>query len=754
MNRLAFSLFTVWLLAVTATAREADPQAIFTDVDHIQIADGFIPGATCFFGEHAFPVLLGQIDQTRRLPVAAATHYEQGRVVLFGHTGFVGDEFFRNNSTFCTNLLFWLAGGSKPLNQIRVAVLTEQGTADFLTTYDIKADFFREWTDAVVSDQYDVLIFNAGNIRENQVEKIDAFVKNGGSFMAGATGWGWQHGNRERDIRTDFVGNQLAAPMGLVWTDHHFPRNTEYIPAIPPHNTEFLHPKIALQTASLDIVPQGVDAGLLVAVVDLAFASVPPKYLETFPGLQQLLTRQVIPTRRNRIVVEEQPLDFLAMRIQTQQFLHSQAKGGLPEGLIIPELNAAADFPGEVPNNAQRVSRTVDINTAIPDWHSTGLYAAPGDLITITIPESAAETGRLSVRIGAHSDRLWHLTRLERFPEISMTVQLTGTATNVINPFGGLVYVVAPIGAPSEIVSVQINGAVEAPYYVFDKTTDAEWVQSRQSPAPWAELASDRVILTVPSHLVRELNSPREVMIFWNAVLDHCAELAGWEGRARPERIAIDRQISVGWMHAGYPIMAQSQVERGLTDLEYLREQEAKWGFFHEFGHNHQRLGWKRTESGAWRFDSSRDWTFDGTVEVTVNLFSLYLFEKMYGIPIGESRRELFPETRKSAKERHIAAGAPFAQWQRDPFLALGMYIELIEEFGWDAIIAVLGSYQRSPLNERPWDNDNETKRDQWLVRFSNHVGRNLGPFFDQWGVPVSQGAKDSIAHLPAWLPE
>jgi hypothetical protein len=43
--------------------------------------------------------------------------------------------------------------------------------------------------------------------------------------------------------------------------------------------------------------------------------------------------------------------------------------------------------------------------------------------------------------------------------------------------------------------------------------------------------------------------------------------------------------------------------------------------------------------------------------------------------------------------------------------------------------------------------------RDQWMIRLSRAVGRNLAPFFDLWGVPISQQARDAVQHLPVWLP-
>ena len=39
-------------------------------------------------------------------------------------------------------------------------------------------------------------------------------------------------------------------------------------------------------------------------------------------------------------------------------------------------------------------------------------------------------------------------------------------------------------------------------------------------------------------------------------------------------------------------------------------------------------------------------------------------------------------------------------------------------------------------------------------MRFSKTVGRNLGPFFEAWGVPTGEAARKSIADLPGWMPE
>jgi len=176
---------------------------------------------------------------------------------------------------------------------------------------------------------------------------------------------------------------------------------------------------------------------------------------------------------------------------------------------------------------------------------------------------------------------------------------------------------------------------------------------------------------------------------------------------------------------------AAIMVDRGL-----LTTTGKGWGLFHEMGHNHQ----------------SSDWTFEGTGEVTCNLFTLYVLQKLTRCPADQRHRAFSSESRRSAWLAYRTAGCRFADWKANPFLALSMYDQLIEGFGWDRLKQVIAGYRDLPQNQRPASDDD--KRDQWMIRYSRAVERNLGPFFDAWGVPVSPKAKASVAGLPVWMPE
>jgi hypothetical protein len=424
------------------------------------------------------------------------------------------------------------------------------------------------------------------------------------------------------------------------------------------------------------------------------------------------------------------PLARLLFTLQLQENLN------LPAAKVTASP-AAAVFPGEVPADAPRVTRTVSVDTSVPEWHSTGLYAAPGDHLTVEIPAELVNRG-LQVRIGAHTDALWSLPEWDRAPEITRVFPLRATSTLAANAFGGPVYIVVPVRSRLGTIQVTIQGGVEAPLFVRGQTSHAEWMEKiRNAPAPWAELQGNNVILTVPSRVVRTLDNPEDLMALWDRAMDDVADLATIpRHRPRQERYVTDRQISAGYMHSGYPIMMGLDVADAVVNTKTMLSNghAGVWGFFHEVGHNHQ----------------ISDWTFNGTGEVTNNMFAVYVFEKEFGITQSQ-HPALVPVKMQERLLKYIAGGADFEKWKSDPFLALTMYIELQQAFGWDAYKKVFAEYRALPSSERP--KTEMEQHDQWMVRFSHAAGKNLGPFFQAWGVPTSDAARQSIADLPAWMP-
>lgn len=80
------------------------------------------------------------------------------------------------------------------------------------------------------------------------------------------------------------------------------------------------------------------------------------------------------------------------------------------------------------------------------------------------------------------------------------------------------------------------------------ETSTSDWQETiRLYPAPWAELAVDNVILTVPADSVRQIQNPETLLSIWDLSMKAVAELAAIPATfPRPERIVADVQISAG----------------------------------------------------------------------------------------------------------------------------------------------------------------------------------------------------------------
>jgi hypothetical protein len=373
------------------------------------------------------------------------------------------------------------------------------------------------------------------------------------------------------------------------------------------------------------------------------------------------------------------------------------------------------------------------------------------------------------LQIGAHTDTLWDKgpkpisindpdDRWTRVPEITRRFPLNQEQLEVASEFGGLVYIV-PEDPSLGTVDVTVANAIEAPYHRLYETTSTDWQNRIANPgAPWAEIDSNNASFVVESRIAKTLSEPGWIELYWDATLNAQDELAEWPPgtRKRPERVVFDRQLAYGYMHAGYPVVAP--IGRTPTTDDVVRENmdvnsfntnpQALWGLFHEFGHSHQ----------------NPDWTFEGTGEVTVNLFTMYAVEEVTPFPkedgiwdvscAGKHKHlcDYFqPEVTQPEVEPGIVPGT-FEHWKRDAFLALQMYIPLIDAFGWQPFKTVFKDYLDNPLPPTATD---DVKRSRWLFALAVITNRNLGPYFETWHVPTSSDIRQAIRTLPPfdWQP-
>lgn len=423
-------------------------------------------------------------------------------------------------------------------------------------------------------------------------------------------------------------------------------------------------------------------------------------------------------------------------------------------------------FPGSVTASAPRIARTIEFCHAPPTpdlmrlikpleysnpWspilYSSGLYAAPGEVITVTTPGGLP--GKLAAQIGCHSDDLnqWVARReaWRRMPRIVNHRSLESGRVEISNPFGGLIYITCPPGNEAWSASVTISNAVMAPSFLLGRTTDAEWKDMIETTgAPWGEIATTNVIIMLPTAVLRSINNPGDRMQIWDRVMGSIMDLAQLPVPFyRAQRLVTDVHIGGGFMHSGYPIMVHHCPEKGMRTEDFIANparfsQPANggpnWGFFHEIGHNMQNL----------------DWVFNGTTEVSVNFFSLYCFDNVAG-GRDAAHPGISTETTRKMMIEFFSKEPDFKKWQGDPFLGLLTFRLVQNEFGWDLFKRTFRRYHTLSDEERP-KNDAE-KRDRLVRYLSETAGRNFAPYFAAWGIPLSDGLRTDLCKFPTWMP-
>ncbi len=407
---------------------------------------------------------------------------------------------------------------------------------------------------------------------------------------------------------------------------------------------------------------------------------------------------------------------------------------------------------GPIPSHAKRVSAIVKIDPKITRQHSTGYYAVPGEIVTITVPKHIINQG-YQIRINNHVDNLSRTKRWNRMPfGISRTFPINQTTIKIANAFGGAIYIDTGKKPNHRLgkFHVKIKNAIKAPYFVLGKTTDKQWNQRiRNYPAPYAELVSGRIAISVPSKFIRQLKRPTQLIKYWDKVVQVQDYVNNTEKyRTNAERINIDVQISVGALHAGYPIQGPTRSSQGLLNIDKLKTQ-GNWGYFHELGHEAQR---RPDKPRGWGY--GKPYTFNRGTEVTVNIFSNVALETMVPNLAATDRwnHSAHPDVVMQRVQKQVAKSSTFKDKNPYPY-----YFQLADAFGWDTYRKVFGSYHRQHEKKpESMPKTNQEKIDQWFIRFSKASGHDLSKYMIQyWQFPISHSARAKVRkmNLPAWLP-
>ena len=686
-------------------------------------------------GEWAFPIGFTQEGYGSTIPVISGSHVGRGKMLGYGHESWV-DGAGEAETEFSLRAVEWVCGENAD-----VGLAYGAGFDDFEDELQAEGHTVHLSVTPADLSGIDCLLdefWNGHDDQDNQ-NLID-FMLEGGGLIMGGHAWYWSYSNS--DVAHNYPGNKIAKTTGL-FISHAWGYNDVDLSDIPH---ELARPHAAIEAIRADRIDNQTLSTDDAAIADATLSVCTGVVTLDFHGFWAPLRETVNAT--GWTVIEYGTLwQNIGHNMGEDSVADTllRVEAALTQGLPANELPAHpshVEFPGEVSSNATRILQTVSIDgnqSGLPSNFgyagarahvrmTTGLYAAPGEVVTVTLPNHTVDSGAY-ILVGAHSDNLWSKDQLHRHPQIVRWWYIDEATMEVGNAFGGPIYIAIEPGSTLGDFEVTISNVVKAPMFVLGETGDFEWLYyESEHPAPWAELISNNFIMTVPSHEIRDLTNPTELMEWWDVALEMEHELYGYLPWPRVERAVFDAQISAGWMHSGYPFMAHDLSVAGVVNVSYMSE-NGDWGMFHELGHNHQ---WMPS-------------TLPGTTETGCNFASVYLMEDLVGV---DGHGAVDPAQRASRMRSYFDDGSNIANWS--VWIALDTYLIIKEEWGWGPITDALSVYYTLPAAEIPTTGDEEFNA--WVLHLSNATGYNLAPYHSAWGFPLTQNTHDSLVHLPIWV--
>lgn len=721
--------------AVSEEQIRAAREELLDGVSSIRVAG--LPGSFICASPSAFGVIAGRNWDGTYHPMVAGAFYGKGRVVVVGHPAiYESIPFKADTAQFLSNVAGWINQEKKtPLTVYRWG-----GAARGLAEAGVEIVEVNDLDAALASS---AVLAGAGAFETPEArEKLREYLKNGGGLMTSAIGWGWKNIAQNYTgfscLALHFQDQKTLAPLGLLATDIGIgatgEENAYESSAVFP-----LASDLPSAIATAEKYPDGIEDEELrkqvAKTLTMAADAYPPDDSEAY-AVFRAFADNPLAAKNPSPETPLTPADFYA---RVRIVLEKNAWLADPEK-VWPANPSAAAYPGVMAKGAKPVKNVeLQIDTDERRWHSTGLFANAGEAITVHVPEEATTLG-LQVRIGSTDDDVVSAqSTWVRAPVVSETLNLSKTSLTFSSPFGGLIYIVVPFSVQKgHVVNIKVDGAYQAPHFKRGRDTNESWAKEvKHDLAPQAEIEGDRMVMTVPSVALHKLTDPEWVTKFWDDANDLDMSLTGLTPPLEfKQRICADTQLTAGFLHNGYPMMCHVSADgnSGLYDREVI-EREGNWGVLHELGHNHQ--------NGAW--------TFGGSAEVTVNIFTLYCYDKLLNI---KPRDAFYDWTSTDGCDRRVSAwverGKPWKEWgagpDNGPFLALETFTRLWEVYGWELFEKLFAQY-RQPGENLP-RNDQE-KMDQWATRLSAMYEANFADYFEAWSWPISDEAKEECAKYP-----
>ncbi|WP_316820770.1 M60 family metallopeptidase [Pedobacter gandavensis] len=686
-----------------------------------------------------------------KLVAIASSDLGKGKILILGSSAYFKKPMINDAEVIkgIDGILNWAKPSNKPERPL-IGIYGD-GMEDFLSYIKNKSNCYQ--IDGKIIRKKTAVIFLTQDITDSlMLKNLHQYIKRGGTLVFGSP-YGELSWDRKSSypIIQDLKINSLFLKAGFCNNPNRmfaarFTEKRLSADTIPP----YLHPQTLLPWLAKND-PNKIDYLLQPLFIDPTIKlmvdhnEVNSHILKQVKQVFKYADSSFFPSKENPVKINNNE--------QVWGYRFNQL---LAEKKYVNKVGAKAEnyinFPGKVTKESPRIKNeevTIPVRVGNqglsephPTYfrpHSTGFYVPAGERVVISLNKSYT-TQQLKAQIGVHNDDISELEVITRDgSDLTRTFELNKTKTEIYSPYGGLLLISIPDSSTLKSVGFSLTGAVRAPHFDLYKTSEEEWLTTiRNYPAPWAELATENIVFTIPSARIRTLDQPGRLLEFWDKVMNANAELADISPkRVHPERIIVDSDVAYGYMFTTRTkiVVPDDESTELMLDVNRL-EKEGSWGHIHEIGHRHQ----------------FKDIDFSGLTEITVNLFTLFTYHQVLNQGLFDNEKFPNKQALTNKVESYLKTSPSFKTWKKDSFLALSMYVQLIDSFGWEPIKKVFRKYRTLPKEAYP--KSDQDKIDLWFTSICDATNSNLTDFFDIWQIPVSKDSKQKVKEYKTWLPQ
>ena len=691
-----------------ASARTAILQNVSTLADPTQAGDLTVWGPNAF-------ILANYPGSDEREPMIAASTLGAGKVIAMPDHQWLNMTSYGADSSmeaFYNNGIEWLAGTNDrsikvvTLNTNAGAWLTAQGYTNVVVTSN--ANLATDLTGASV-----FVGWLGSGANQSMIDTTSSFAKAGGGLFicdySPGYSWWW---NKEK---FEIPANRLLREAGIAFSGNNYHNGSHTVTAATKHFTLEDAINTMENVNGSSISDQNLAINLLKELIntlddnDIAYA----RLYEAFQAASGNLTPSAntpVTSSFEKVILDVE-CELLAKLPVSEMSAHRAA---LPVDAGAPRITNHP-FSIEAPA-ANHGTKTV----------YTPFYAAPGETVTINLPAALvglnlkAKVSHLRSGIGSNSSYLV-------MPRQDISFDLDAAQVSIANPHGGLIQIIIPsnvVWANTETINV--SGAVLAPYFKLGETTDAQWTAGiRDRGTPFGVLDSPEATLVIDSEQwLRTLDDPEAVITEWNYF---CGEVRAFYAYDQGRQLPIHHDYFPAGGVSTYPqsygrssnltdSLNLKSSAYSLTLHEYGHICDSNNLLFHEFGETSPNLG------GKWLQKTSRNYSWkEKSINKRINTFfaasnvDLWNNYNHYGV--------------------HMKA---------QPFEII------MDEFGPAVLKDTVAAMTAMPSSSL---NTSQLKIDEWIRQLSNRTGYNMSGLFNAYQLSPSASAQSELSSLPDWMP-